>query len=195
MVTVLFQIRHGSAGLGLGKWIFAVPLAFVHSCATMDAVVPSVDRDRNWSIDAGHWLHYSEQYWGPRLSLYISPALNSDLAQQPLQIRITFLNGFEEPFEFDPHEVTLQLDGETYRASSTACHSGSGTDDNAVVEIRRKLSSGERAPCMILTFTASQPTQWDKVSLHIQGLTKKSIKIPVPTIKFHRERISVGSFR
>ena len=172
-------------------------LLFSQGCSTAqyDVVLPLIEHDKSWSIDAADWLHYHESLFGPRLSILISPEAKSGHTPEPLRIELLVANGFETEFQIDSQQTYLEIEGKSYTATAVPCHS-LGHSQAVSVETRlvviRKLSRSELLPCMALSFNVSQPTSWEAVTMRISGLTKDNVKITVPEIRFRKTRKSAG---
>jgi hypothetical protein len=171
-------------------------LLFLQGCATerFDAVIPSIARNHNWSIDAANYLHYQESLFGPRLAIYISPELKPAQAPRPVRIFLFFGNGFEAAFQLDAKQTYLEIQEKTYIATIGSCMSQDVSEEANLVVIR-KLARGERRPCIALLFDAPQPAHWEEVILRLAGLSKDGIKITIPEIRFRKTlRSAPGSF-
>lgn len=188
------------------QWLYSsikiTPLLFsVQGCSTplYDVVLPRIDRDNGWSVDAANYFIYRESIIGPRLSLLISPDLRSGYLPKPLGIDLIFLNSFDATISLDPRQIVLEIGGQRYTASLETCSSPVGNIPVASLGERvvtlQELSREPMAPCLYLLFDAQQPDDWTKVSLHINGLFKNDQRLTVPEIRFYKtQRKAPGSF-
>ena len=194
-VGLISRIGYSINHLILG--VIVVLLLSLQGCATekIDVVIPSLEHSHNWSIDAANNLHYRESFFGARLSILISPELMPGPAITPLRMELLFGNGFETAFQLDTQQIFISSEGKIYSATVASCRSLGHSQlerGEAGLVIIRKLSRGERWPCIELSFNIPQPVHWESVTMRILGLTKNNVKITVPEIRFHKIRKSVG---
>lgn len=158
--------------------------------------MPTIAKDRNWSIDRRGWLSYRESTFGPRLSIYISPAAAAGSA---LNIQLVLGNGFDAVFEIAHRDIKLNVEGKTLTSQLTLCKSLSPNKPPSPIEgdgIRiPKLSPGHILPCVNLVFDVPPPLDWTKISLRLERLMKDGSKVSVPEITFYKtKRSAPGSF-
>jgi len=169
-------------------------LSALLSCSTgpsFDAVLPLIDRGQRWSIDASGYLVYRESLIGSRLSIFISPQLKSNY---PLRIQLTLLSSFKDNLRLDPQKTVLTISGHGYSASAATCSSPSSDLGSGMISLGG-LTDRSGASCIYLVFNTSQPDDWSKVSLNINGLLKGQESVSFPEVKFYKtKQRAPGSF-